>query len=118
MDLRPVLHLMHSFLPRHELGSREDAGRSGSRCSGFDRRKVLSFEPASTVTAGRMLIADRRLDPARPGPICLGRRRRSLPHRAATTSGTYWRSRTVAWRVAQNASALPFVQGVSIRVRT
>ena len=41
MDLGPVLHLMHSFLPRHELRSREGA----SHVPGW----VLRFRPAGSA---------------------------------------------------------------------
>jgi hypothetical protein len=47
MDLGPVLHLVHSFLPRHELSSLEGASQRLAGCSGFDRREVLSIRAAS-----------------------------------------------------------------------
>ena len=43
-DLGPVPHLMHSFLPRHELVLLEGASRS-DRVSDFDRREGAQFSP-------------------------------------------------------------------------
>jgi hypothetical protein len=44
MDLGPVLHLMHSFLPRHELVMPEGASRTEGVLSSR-RREVLSLSP-------------------------------------------------------------------------
>jgi hypothetical protein len=49
MDLGPVLHLMHSFLPWHEFVVPESASRSEWVCSVFDRREVLSIQAALTA---------------------------------------------------------------------
>jgi integrase len=49
MNLGPVLHLVHSFLPRHEFTLVRGCQSVWSGCSDFDRREVLSFQAASTT---------------------------------------------------------------------
>jgi hypothetical protein len=66
MDLGPVLHLMHSFLPRHEFVVLEGASRTGwgaqfstgEKCSVFTRRRQQSGGNTSTVhLAGAEAVA-------------------------------------------------------------
>lgn len=48
MDLGPVLHLMHSFLPRHELVVLEGASRNWMGVLNFRPARSAQFQPTST----------------------------------------------------------------------